>query len=620
MSFVVQQLTDPSVQLCAWVLIGMVAAELLVAIWAAVGPQHWFWRGLGLWGTVMVMAPLEAWQVMWVLVFAAGFIGGIVQLARASDRLFQNRLSAGGQAHLASSTKQNEPVPDGSETASEEYRLRRLAAGDRSAVVKYRYSLRDLLLLVFLICLWLPGLAAAGREASGANWLGLIAAGAVWAGLAVLAANLVFGPRRVRAAVLLAVALPLGAIAITRTLSPGDYWWFTGAGGTYWEMTASVGIVGMELVLVLVVVMRLVCVIRSTAERPARRWFSAAALTALAGLAAPVLGYVYWELLQRPPRVVKFELAGNQFARICEIARRVHAINPGNVSIGELRRPPANKALADELAALYAELLPLLAAENAALYDPTTDATAKYSADYFGATLQQLRGLCRSLQAEAEWHRSHGQPAMAAEYGLGCLGLSESMGRGGTAIDALVSRALEGVSYAELAKVRGKLSADKLREVLAVLARDAERRDDIQTVRGRELDYSNRAAGFMARAENTLLKLTSRKSPWEESLRAVSLRLTVENALLRAEMAAQLFKHEKTRWPGSLEKLVPEYLPTVPIDAYSGQPLRCRAEESGLLIYSVGRDGMDDGGVLTTAKTYWSNKSGYDYDLNTLTQ
>src|SRR5436190_7138428 len=94
MSFVLQQLTDPGVQLCAWVLIGAIAVELLIAIWAAVGREHWFWRGVGLWAAVMVMAPIGAWQVLWVLVFTAAFIVGIVQLARGIERRRLRRLAA----------------------------------------------------------------------------------------------------------------------------------------------------------------------------------------------------------------------------------------------------------------------------------------------------------------------------------------------------------------------------------------------------------------------------------------------------------------------------------------------------------------------------------------------
>lgn len=583
MSFVIQQLTDPAVQMCAWLLIGTIAAELLVAIWAAVGPQHWFWRGLGLWAAVMVMVPIGAWQVMWVLVFAAGFIFAIVQLGRGVER----------------------------------YRLRKKAADGSSVETKYRrsFSLSDLLLFMFLICLWLPGLAAGARNSRGVNWAGLIAAAAVWAGLAVMATKLALGPRRVRAGILLAIGLPLGAYALTRTLKPVDFWWFVGESGEPMETAARLTIVGLELILVLAAVIGLVCAVRSTETSSRNRWIAVSTLAGLGSLAAVGLGSVYWELLQRPPRVVKFELAGNQFARIREIAFRVHAINRADETIAEIRRAGARIAVADELADLYAELLPMVALENAVLYDPEKDATP----EYFGPTYQAMRGLSRSLQAEAEWARNKGQPDVAADYGLACVGVSESLGRGGIALDALVGRSIEGGGNAQLALVRRELSTTKLREVLAALGRDAERRESIEAIRARELDYCERAAGFPARLETTMLKITRRKAPWEASLEESNRRHVLTNGLLRAELAARLFTLEKGRRPASLEELVPEYLPEMPIDTYNGQPLRCKVDLDRLMIYSVGRDGVDDGGRVTDWKTYWGAAKGYDCDLESMT-
>jgi hypothetical protein len=45
-----------------------------------------------------------------------------------------------------------------------------------------------------------------------------------------------------------------------------------------------------------------------------------------------------------------------------------------------------------------------------------------------------------------------------------------------------------------------------------------------------------------------------------------------------------------------LEDLVLQYLPAVPRDPFDGQPLRMAAGPEGLLLYSVGKDGVDDGG------------------------
>ena len=42
--------------------------------------------------------------------------------------------------------------------------------------------------------------------------------------------------------------------------------------------------------------------------------------------------------------------------------------------------------------------------------------------------------------------------------------------------------------------------------------------------------------------------------------------------------------------------LVPDFLPRVPLDPFSGRPLRLKRDGAGAVVYSVGRDLKDDGG------------------------
>ena len=46
-----------------------------------------------------------------------------------------------------------------------------------------------------------------------------------------------------------------------------------------------------------------------------------------------------------------------------------------------------------------------------------------------------------------------------------------------------------------------------------------------------------------------------------------------------------------------LEELVPRFLPSVPLDPYDGQPLRYKRLSSGFVVYSIGADGRDNGGL-----------------------
>jgi hypothetical protein len=54
--------------------------------------------------------------------------------------------------------------------------------------------------------------------------------------------------------------------------------------------------------------------------------------------------------------------------------------------------------------------------------------------------------------------------------------------------------------------------------------------------------------------------------------------------------------------PASLDDLVPAYLKAVPIDPYDGKPLRFKLRQPGYVVYSLGQDGKDDGGLEPNPK------------------
>ncbi len=61
-------------------------------------------------------------------------------------------------------------------------------------------------------------------------------------------------------------------------------------------------------------------------------------------------------------------------------------------------------------------------------------------------------------------------------------------------------------------------------------------------------------------------------------------------------IALELYRREHGDWPGALEALVPTYLPSVPVDRLTGEPVRYRVSDSRPVVYSIGVDGDDDGG------------------------
>ena len=80
----------------------------------------------------------------------------------------------------------------------------------------------------------------------------------------------------------------------------------------------------------------------------------------------------------------------------------------------------------------------------------------------------------------------------------------------------------------------------------------------------------------------------------------LSVGLEHEARCLCAEvgLACERFRIRRGRWPTSLSELKDFDIPNVPVDPCNGQPLRFRANEDGIVVYSIGENGADDGGQV----------------------
>jgi hypothetical protein len=63
-------------------------------------------------------------------------------------------------------------------------------------------------------------------------------------------------------------------------------------------------------------------------------------------------------------------------------------------------------------------------------------------------------------------------------------------------------------------------------------------------------------------------------------------------------LALERYRLARGEWPKALADLVPAHLGKVPTDPYDGKPLRFRRLADGVLVYSVGPDGVDNGGAI----------------------
>ena len=80
-------------------------------------------------------------------------------------------------------------------------------------------------------------------------------------------------------------------------------------------------------------------------------------------------------------------------------------------------------------------------------------------------------------------------------------------------------------------------------------------------------------------------------------------------------IAIERFRLANNRLPAGLEELAPKYLPSVPLDPFIGLPLHYRQLPKGYVVYSVDRDGRDDGGKEKPANRRSSDRNTYDLTL-----
>jgi hypothetical protein len=69
---------------------------------------------------------------------------------------------------------------------------------------------------------------------------------------------------------------------------------------------------------------------------------------------------------------------------------------------------------------------------------------------------------------------------------------------------------------------------------------------------------------------------------------------------LSTALAVERYRRAQGRWPDSLEPLAGLLPPSLAVDPYNGQPLHLKRLADGLVIYSVGPDGIDNGGRLNS--------------------
>jgi hypothetical protein len=199
-----------------------------------------------------------------------------------------------------------------------------------------------------------------------------------------------------------------------------------------------------------------------------------------------------------------------------------------------------------------------------------------------------------------------GRPAAARDSFLEALRYAGLAASEGVVIDQLVAESVGGLALESLAALVPRLDrADRVRLLQEIQAwNDAI--DPPATVASRERALIAAAYGRWARARfwvaETVLRFGGRKTGSGAALQALNSALA-RRLLKSTAVAAAAFSAEHQRLPVRWEELCPTWVSAPAMDPFTGQPLRFKRAGDRLLIYSLGPDQQDQGGVPFNATT-----------------
>lgn len=205
-----------------------------------------------------------------------------------------------------------------------------------------------------------------------------------------------------------------------------------------------------------------------------------------------------------------------------------------------------------------------------------------------------LRQLGRVLAASGRNHLESGDLDGAVDDYFQVVQLGDATMHGGVMLHEMMGAAIQGAGFQGLRELTPQLDAAACQELerrLLKLDAEEEAFDDIAL---REWRSFQKRTPWAARW--TLMQVPQL---WEQSRQAAEwayLRSQAWRQLLRTHLALRRFWLAERKYPETLDELNPAFLPAAPLDPFSGRSLVYRPTPEGYRLYSVGQDGVDDGG------------------------
>ncbi len=250
-------------------------------------------------------------------------------------------------------------------------------------------------------------------------------------------------------------------------------------------------------------------------------------------------------------------------------------------------------------------------------YDRSVDLTTLYS--------QDLRGLSRFLVAHERVAWDGGNTDDAIELCFLGIDVARHGTRHGLLVQYLIGIAVEDLAGLEsLRRFRTQLSAEQSRTVAQRLLELDEERITAAEAFAFEDSWRIHSQPQGERLRTNLIpgyaqQLFATRNSAEESIKKAGNRISSKSRLLAITLAIRAYQLEGNgSLPTALADLTPQYLSQVPLDPFANRSFKYAVSEDGasFTLYSVGPDGVDNGGRPTPPETPYSEDPGFDFLLD----
>ncbi len=521
--------------LLAVLLFTSLACVGLLATWAATSGRHWFFRTAVFVGAIGLLLLIPAYEPFVAFALQGAVVAAGVQIARA-----------------------------------------------RKQGLSTSFSLATLLQGTVFVAI----AAAVASQVPALNaraWVSVAMIGLI-AGLATLLGLWMVHGRLVRLWLRLALGLIL-ALSLSLPLVWGD--WFVFSMSTVWAPI----IAGLVAITCLVFWLLVAFGFRSRAKRVVA---GIALLLLAVVLVSPPAG-VYYQLMTPLPIPEQLLPNPNGYDDIVAAGKIAENWKFNNTTYGYDTAPQK------ELAAAVEQMQPAYQLLQVGLKKSVLSPIDYLSTDSLNIDVYTNIGtLARSLTGRGRMAELENKIDDAFGDYLETIRLGYVVRRGGLVVHALVGIGSSGKGRRGLFKLRNQIAPRECDKIISILTAHSEQAEPDENFIYRDRVWTQHAMGWHGHFMQILDDM-SEESSWsamEWFIRACR-RERAEMRLLQVELALRAWQATHGGLPESLDDLVPEFLSAVPADPFdtADSPLRYQRTEETYVLYSVGADGKDDGGV-----------------------